>query len=378
VSGYQRLNRHPEQRRPFADLLDLTMRQQDMSPAELARRANLSRNHVSQLLDRDNRVSLSPEVALSIADATGLDAEHIVKVDAAWRTAKAFLDSRERLTSEMGWARSFPIDELKRRQLLDVGKTGMDLVKAMRRFFAVASEKAWTDVWSSKSLEYRRAHDAKADDYAIRAWLRIGEIDSQLVDTEKFDKGRVAAAIPELRELTTAPIDEAWPAVRDLLAKSGVALVMVEEFKTLTKINGATNWVRADKVVLQLSSRGKRVDVLWFNLFHELSHVLHDGKRTIHVTDMVNHRSDLKAEEAANDFAARTLIPAHAQGNLRSKLTAPELRALAADLGVAECIVVGQYLHAHDDAPALYRRHAKTLRRYGTVEFDGLTGPIPR
>lgn len=88
---------------------------------------------------------------------------------------------------------------------------------------------------------------------------------------------------------------------------------------------------------MQLSVRGKTDDQLWFTLFHELGHVLLHGQKTVFFQD-----ADDQAEVEANEFASATLIPERYREQFPSARNLAAVRGLAAELGIAPSIVLGQ------------------------------------
>ena len=47
---------------------------------------------------------------------------------------------------------------------------------------------------------------------------------------------------------------------------------------------GAAIW-KNDKAILALTVRGKKADIFWFTFFHELAHLIHHGKKKIHINN---------------------------------------------------------------------------------------------
>ena len=56
-----------------------------------------------------------------------------------------------------------------------------------------------------------------------------------------------------------------------------------------------------------LSDRGKKDDILWFTLFHEIVHLLKHSKKEVFI-DLENTTKDL-IEEESDEFAKNILIP---------------------------------------------------------------------
>lgn len=359
---------------PPADYLAECLERLDMSQADLARRASLTKKHVHELLAGDT--GLTPETAAKLSHATGRPTRYWLQVEAAWQAHQLRQERQQELSKWVDWVRLFPLSALRDRGVIPTASPSKSLVEQLLDFFGVASPEAFEDVWATRELAYRRGHDGAGDRFAVTTWLRLGEVAGHSVRCKPYDRKALQAALPSLRGLTKLPVNEGWRQARQLLREYGVALVLIEEFRPLTKINGAANWVRPDKVVVQVSSRTKRVDVLWFNVLHELGHVLHDPKGVIQVGTQ-EQRSDPEAEDAADAFAQRNLIPSSAEPELAQLYKRQPIEDFADRHGVGVDIVVGRLLN---DGQLRYDQRWTTalLRHYDVIEAVGLGEPQER
>jgi len=100
--------------------------------------------------------------------------------------------------------------------------------------------------------------------------------------------------------------------LRDWCAKAGVAVVFVRELPG-TRSHGVARWLSPEKALIQLSTRYKSDDQIWFSFFHEAGHISLDGKKIASIesdAEQVQEGTEAKArEDRANAFAAETLIP---------------------------------------------------------------------
>jgi HTH-type transcriptional regulator/antitoxin HigA len=140
--------------------------------------------------------------------------------------------------------------------------------------------------------------------------------------------------------------EEFEPALRQMLADAGVALIMLPHLLK-TYANGATFWLSPEKAVLMMSIRGRWSDIFWFSLFHELAHILlHDRRLTF--IEGGNANPDVKRQEDEADvFAANHLI---SETDYAELLKAPVFGATAVQafsqrIGIHPGIVVGRLQH---------------------------------
>ena len=371
MSRNVQLRRGADRKRPFGDHLADLMDRRDMTAAELARRTALVPKHVSELLS--GKAPLTPETAVKLSPALGASASFLLAIEHAHRAAQIQLEADGALEGLTDWAKEFPIQELTRRRRLGRGLAGVPLVRELLTFFGAADRAALESVWEQRQLAFRRTGLGDGSAKAVQTWLRLGEIDAQRIHTSSFDRERLTAWVrAEARRLTRLPLSGAWHMAVEQLAEVGVALVLVPEIKPLTKVNGACNWVLPDKVIIQVSGRNNRSDILWFNVLHELGHALNDAKRTIYVaSDDDDYRSPQKEEDAADRFAARALGTQSAVARLSGeKTTKRQLQQVARYEQVGDHILAGALLR---EDPGLYRR-----RRWlpGMLEwFDIIEGP---
>lgn len=359
---------------PSADYLAECLRRLDMSQAELARRTSLTKKHVHELLSGDT--VLTAQTAAKLSHATGRSARYWLQVEAAWQAHRLLQERQQQLSTWVDWLRRFPLSALRDRGVIPSASLSKSSVEKLLEFFGVTSPEAFEDVWATQDLAYRRGHDGEGDRYAVMTWLRLGELAAHSIRCKPYTRKALQAAIPSLRGLTRLRVNEGWRRARQLLRECGVALVLIEEFRPLTKINGAANWVRPDKVVVQVSSRTKRVDVLWWNVFHELGHVLHDPKGVIQI-GTEEQRSDPESEDAADAFASRQLIPSSAEPHLATLFKKRPIEVFADQQGIGVDMVIGRLLN--DGQLKYHHRWATALLRYYDLFYsDGLSHPSER
>jgi hypothetical protein len=141
-----------------------------------------------------------------------------------------------------------------------------------------------------------------------------------------------------------------------------VALVFVPHLPG-TGAHGAVRWI-GETPVVQLSirgRRGRRADVVWFTLFHELGHVLLHGRQGPFI-EFDGVKKD-PAEKDADTFARDTLIPPAEFQSFRSTLpgghvSERKVRTFAAAIRIDPGIVVGRLQHEG----ILPRTHLNQLR----------------
>ena len=281
-----------------------------MTQAELARRTGLSQKHINQLIAGD--VSLSPRTAVLLERVTGMPASLWNNYESRWQTHLAAVQADHELEHLADWAARFPVSDMRRRGALSSDSSGPTLVSELLRFFGIAQADKWDTVYERVvAAQYRAAQGRDRDSYAVAAWLREAEIEATKIYTDPFDVKRARALPDTVRQVVRDASSAAtwWPELVSSFSQAGIALVLVPEYPGLTKLNGATQWQSPHKAVVAVTGRGKRADILWFTLIHELAHVLLHKKRQTFINLEHDAGSECPEEQEADAFATHALIP---------------------------------------------------------------------
>ena len=147
------------------------------------------------------------------------------------------------------------------------------------------------------------------------------------------------------RQLTIDGPEALLSKLAKVAADFGIAVVFVPHLPK-TYVGGAAYWY-GGKPVIQLSCRGMVHDILWFNFFHELGHILLHSKEKTWLDDFSDEKE--VHEQEANQFAADTLIPDVSWAAFRSsgRFTSSAVKEFAYEVGIASSIVAGR-LHREE------------------------------
>ena len=325
---------------PPGEFLAESIEAAGVTQAELARRMGRPAQAINEIV-RGTK-AITAETAIQLERVLGVPAHIWLGLEGEYQHAKARRDDRQRLQAESKLATKFPCQAMRRLGWLKKARDPISQVEALLEYFAVSSLAA---VSETEAVAYRLSRSHPAQPEALAAWLRRGRLEAQQVKTAPFNEQHLQDLLPELRSLTRAKPDVFEPRVRHELAACGVALVLLPHLPK-TRAHGATRWLAPDKVVVQLSLRGKWSDIFWFTLFHELGHTLRHGRRDVFI-EWLDGSQDAREREA-DAFASETLIPgATYDAFLRRtpSISAAAVIAFADQLSVAPGIVVGRLQH---------------------------------
>jgi HTH-type transcriptional regulator/antitoxin HigA len=292
-------------------------------------------------------LEISPLLALRLEGALGLSAQFWERREQQYRDDQRRLVDRVRVPTARDWLRDLPVQDMIKFGWIRRGGSLADKEAECLRFFGVRSIGEWHAAYQSPLLvaAFRTSAAYPSSPPAVAAWLRQAELTAAGISCSLWSPERLRQMLPELRSLTRRKepalfLDE----LRRKCAECGVALVVIPA-PAGCRASGATKFMDdGQKALIVLSFRYKSDDQFWFSFFHEVAHLL------LHEADMLflEDGGDVSFEEEAeaNDFAARTLIPADWQSAVMAvTLRTRDVIRLAVKIGVSPGILVGQLQH---------------------------------
>lgn len=314
-----------------------------LTQSELAQRLGFSGKHVNRIIAGFEPVT--PETALKLESVFGLSAGVWLNLEAKYQEHQARQSEVARLEAEQAWLSKIPHRSIAKLGWIPERQKGNDLVRSLRSFFGVGSLDYLPTVWHDTQAAYRKSEAFSSHEWAMLAWLAQGERAFDRIVTKPFDSAGLRTALSEIKALSCLPDAKFAQPLVERCASLGVALVFVPTPEG-ARVCGATRWMAADKVLVQLSLRYRTNDQFWFTLFHEFGHVLLHGKKEPFI-DFDGPDETQGQEREANDFATRQLVN---QGELdhfvaEADFRASRVREFAAEQRVAPGIVVGQLQH---------------------------------
>jgi HTH-type transcriptional regulator/antitoxin HigA len=248
--------------------------------------------------------SVTPETAADFAAALGTSAQFWMNLETAWQLSK--VPPRDDSIARAAKLRErFPVREMCKRGWIKPGKTPAELEQNVLSFFELDSIDAPIELHHAARRNYR--NEVTAHQWA---WIfRVNQLAAAL-QAPPFSGSTLRTKIPELERLMTEP-EEIRHVPRILLA-CGVRLVVVEPIPG-SEIQGVCFWINNKKSpVIGLTLKGDQIDRFWFDLWHELEHVLNgDGKDGVIIDDFDESKTadDDEVEKNANRAAANHCVP---------------------------------------------------------------------
>ncbi len=251
------------------------------------------------------RRRITPETARDIAAALGTSAELWMNLESAYQLSKVPpRDERdERVAREAALRERFPVREMIKRGWIEPGKHIDELEEAVLGHFQLSN--IVDEIRFPHAARRNRGKDLSSLQYA---WLfRVRQL-ADALRVPDYSVQKLREALPQLESLMTEP--EEIRHIPRILAEAGVRLVVVEPVLG-SNIQGVCFWLGdAPSPVIGLSLKGDQIDKFWFNLWHEIEHVLSgDGKDGVVIDDFEEPAPEDECERAANEAAAERCVP---------------------------------------------------------------------
>jgi addiction module HigA family antidote len=341
---------------PGETLRDI-LEERGISQSELALRTGRPKKTISEIVN--GLTAITPETALQLESVFRIPANFWIKRQSQYDEFIAKKDSEERMKSQVGWVKTFPINDMIKMGWIKKQESPVTQLAELLQFFGINSPDQWDNIWEDFQPAFRQSSSASKNPKAVSAWLRVGELQAEKIKTDKFNKLHFVYLLNKFRLMTRKSPEEFEEELISECAKVGVALVFVPRPRGVP-VCGATRWIHNEKALIQLSLRGKYEDIFWFTFFHEAAHIINDKKREIfiEVEDGLKNENERKADE----FAQSKLIPTNqwiefiASNGYKSKAS---ILQFSENINISTAIIVGR-LHHEKLIP---QSHMNDLRR---------------
>ena len=341
---------------PPGDTLKETLEVKGMSQTDLATRTGMADKTVSQIIN--GIAAISYEIAEKLELATGVPASFWNRRELSYREAIVRKETSQKLQANIDWLKELPVKEIVSRGYVERVSDGSEMVRRMLKFFGVSSVDAWRNTWGLPSVQFRGKKAMDKYPGFVAAWLRIGEMQAESIETEPFDAREFNRSLWEVRKLSLEKASVWNQRVPVLCSAAGVAIVFTREIPN-AGISGATRWLTKDKALLQLSLKYKTDDHLWFTMFHEAGHILLHGKKQLFLEFGISNETE--EEKEANEFSRDMLIPRKYAHRLPYLKTKAMISSFAKSIGVSPGIVVGRMQYEKLILPSYHNGLKKKL-----------------
>lgn len=311
-----------------------------MTQKSLGERTGLTEKHISQMINGD--ASITVDTSLLLENALGGSASFWINLEKNYQETKARLERVSLIKKEIGLVSKFPYKELAKRGYVEQTTNNDKRVENLWKFFGVNS---LFFVQNTEAVAYRKKAGTKVKSESIAAWLRCGELESRKMTLPEYSESKLNESLSKIKSLSTKKPEEFSKESTNILGEAGVSLVYVPHFSG-TGVSGAVRWIN-NIPVIQLSLFGSFADIFWFNLFHEIGHLILHGKKEKFIEFNDRDLSNVQnKEKEADKFASDELIPEKVYSEfLKKGLSKQGIIDLAQSLSIHPEIVAGRLCH---------------------------------
>ncbi len=294
--------------------LEDTLEDFSMSQVDLAERTGLSKKVINEILKGKNPITRP--TAFKLAKVFPISEEYWINLQNIYESDKARLEEGDRIKEDKElYLQNFQetYKELGRIGIVSglrwTGTNSDEIVLELQKFYATDSLGYVQKEIERERISFRKNKHEKEElnHYSIAAWLRLGRIKAQKTETKPFDEKKLKNILGNMVRLSQKNPHEYLPIIEQMLNECGIVLAYLPYLKN-THIQGAATWVSKDKALIMLNTTHRSEDKFWFNLFHEIGHILKHGKRESFV-NLENDDVENVQEKEANSFATECLIP---------------------------------------------------------------------
>ncbi len=328
----------------------------NISQAELSERTGISKKAINEIVKGKNPIT--ENTAFCLSKVFSVSPEFWNNLQKNYEIALAHLREKERLKKE---AKSYlpelkeTYKELKKQEILPpfrwIEENFIDITRHLQHFFAVNSlayikENTMNFIFR-KDFAFRKYESPSLNHYTLAAWLQLGKIKAQKAEVAVFDSGKLKSKLIYIKSLSLKKWRDYLPELERVFSECGVVLVYAPKMKN-APVQGATKWIDSDKVLLMLNTTNKDEGKFWFNLFHEIGHILLHGKKDPYIN--LENDSDTQEEKEANDFAEKNLVSDFNQFYKiykKEKNLKKTIQEFAKKNGVPPAVIAGMLTHKH-------------------------------
>jgi HTH-type transcriptional regulator/antitoxin HigA len=245
--------------------------------------------------------AVTPETARELAAALGTSAQYWLNLESAYQLSKV-PPVDDRIAREAALRGRFPVRQMIQRGWIAASNDNAELEQSVLGYFGLRA-------LSDPIVFPHAARKKEREDITELQWAWIYRVKqlASAVPVPRYSADKLRAALASL-ELLMMALEEIRQVPR-ILSECGVRFVVVEPIPG-SEIQGVCFWIDGSPVI-GLTLKGDYIDRFWFNLRHEIEHVLNgdgkDGPVTDEFKDGEVGRPD--CERVADEAAAEFCVP---------------------------------------------------------------------
>lgn len=309
-----------------------------MTQLDLANKMGINKKTINEIIK--GKAPITTTTALKLEYVFDIPAGFWNNLESEYRESIERKKDYDSLVDDEAYLENIPYAEMARRNWVEPTRDAKEKVMNLRKFFSVASLSFDTEL--KNRLAFRKSNNDNFSFESLLCWIRYGEIQSSKDVYPKYNEEKLNNSVEKIRNLVSKPFLTVLDEIKSILNDCGISLVY-EPHLPNTYVNGVAYKMTSDKAIIMISDRGKKDDILWFTLFHEIGHLLKHSKKEIFVDQDKDVKNDIELE--ADEYSRNVLINDKIFNefvNSERYLSEREIKAFAKENNVSTGIVVGR------------------------------------
>lgn len=240
-----------------------------MRQKEFAIRMDLSEKHVSRLINGE--VLLTLEVARKLEMVLGIPAQFWCNLETIYREELLKVEEENAMDADIEIAQKMPCKGLEELGWIQQSSNQAERVIRLRKFFEVVRLELLQEP-TVNGIVYKRIVKSDDNDYTTMAWIQKVKLEARKIETKPICIKNVKRVIDKIKDKIGLVPQNCIGELKDIFASCGIAFVCVPPVPGLS-LQGVT-FADGNKIVMGLNLCEKTTERFWFNLFHELAHIV--------------------------------------------------------------------------------------------------------
>lgn len=271
----------------------------------------MAANQMNEILK--GKRNISPEVAILIESALGIEAIFWMNLQASYDINRARLDAEiakkaENIKNWKTLKNNIPFTYFRKEKILN-GDPETDIETICSIYSLINAQ----DILSSNQLSglhrFKKSSAHQIDEKNLTGWVRYVEFLASQQKVKSFDFNNQEQLIETLRNVFSQK--NILQKIEKLLAEFGIKFI-VQKKPDKVPVDGITFWSN-EHPVIAITQRYSRLDNLAFTIMHEVGHIflhLKKDKTKQFIDDVESSKGgQVQEEKEANTFAEDQLIP---------------------------------------------------------------------
>ncbi len=312
----------------------------EMTEVDLANKTGLSKKTINEIINA--KAPITPTTAIKLGYVFDSPAYFWINAEMHYQEQLARKKEYQNIMADVKYLEGLPYNEIATRgwEWLSPTRDLGERVVNLRKFLGVASLKYEPNILSK--INFRKSDNPNFSTNALYCYIKYGEREFYKEIYPDYDEKKLKEAVKKLRNLTVHSFLDELETIQQVLKKCGVCLIYEPHLKH-TYLNGLSYKICKSNALIMISDKGKRDDILWFTLFHEIAHLLKHSKKELYIDLDGAEKNEIEIE--ADNYAKNILIKNSIYKNFvkkNMKITEKNIQDFAKENKITPGILIGR------------------------------------